>query len=120
MVAVSDTELTEGDEISLNCTIDGSFPPATQIQWQKDGVPFLTSTERITITTVPPTTDNFGLFTQRSTLEISDTHPGEDSGVYTCKAFLSSPGVPTVSADISISIQSKLTTLFTQIFRVIS
>ena len=103
---MSNTELMEGETIALSCSVDGSYPQATQIQWLKDGIPFLAATERITITTLPPESDVYGLYIQTSSLNISDTHPDEDSGVYTCKAFLSAPGVPSVSDDISITIQS--------------
>jgi hypothetical protein len=104
----SGTELVEGEEISLSCTVNGSWPAPTQVQWQRDGVPFLSSTDRITITTSPPSTDSFGLLVQTSSLVISDTHPQEDSGMYTCKAFLTSPGVPTIAADLSVTVQGKL------------
>ena len=103
--AISNAQLVEGDTIALNCTIDGSWPEPTEIQWLRDGIPFLDSSDRITITTLPPTMDSYGLFVQTSTLNISDTHADEDSGVYTCKAFLRSPGVPTVSRDLSITVQ---------------
>ena len=104
--AVSGSELEEGEAISLSCTVDGSLPQATQVQWLKDGTPFLTSSDRITITTSAPELDVFGVYDQMSTLVITDTHPTEDSGLYTCKAYLRSPGVPTVRADLSITVQS--------------
>ena len=91
--------------IALNCSIDGSWPAPTQIQWLRNGISVLSSTDRISINTSAPYIDSYGLYLQSSNLIISDTHPVEDSGVYTCKIFLRSPGVPTVSGDISITIQ---------------
>ena len=103
--AVSGTQLNEGENISLICSINGSWPAPTQIQWLRNTIPFLSSTDQVIITTQAPFTDSYGLYQQTSTLIISDTHPDEDSGVYTCKAFLESPGVPTVQSDISITVQ---------------
>ena len=103
--AISSTQLVEGDTITLTCTVDGSWPEPSDIQWLKDGIPFLDSSDRLTINTLPPTVDSYGLFVQTSTLNISDTHTDEDSGVYTCKVFLRIPGVPTISADLSITVQ---------------
>ena len=105
LVAESGTQLTEGDTIIINCSINGSWPAPTQIQWLSDGVPFLSSTDRITITTPAPFRDSYGLYEQTSSLVICDTHPDEDSGVYACKAFFASREVPTIQADIFINVQ---------------
>ena len=103
--AVSGTQLTEGDTISLYCTVNGSWPAPTQIQWLRDGIPFLGSPARVTITTPPVYADSYGLYVQTSSLEISDSHAGEDSGLYVCKAFLPVPDIPTVTGELSITVQ---------------
>ena len=105
MEASSGVNLTEGDVIALNCSINGVLPPAEEIQWQQNGLPILRDTDRISIDTPAPSSDGYGLYLQTSTLTISDTHPMEDSGTYTCRAFLSSPGIPTIAGSISISVQ---------------
>lgn len=105
MEASSGVNLTEGDVIALNCSIDGVLPPAMEIQWQQNGRPILRETDRISIDTSAPSSDGYGTYLQTSTLTVSDTHPVEDSGIYTCKVFLSSPGTPTIAGDIAISVQ---------------
>ena len=105
--ATSGTNLTEGEPLALNCRSSGSYPAPTQVQWLRNGVPLLGSSPRITITTPTPSTDYDGLYAQTSNLTITDTHPDEDSGLYTCKVFFDIPTVPSISGSVSISVQGK-------------
>lgn len=103
--ATSGTNLTEGETLTLYCRSNGSSPAPTQVQWLKNGIPLLGSSPRITITTPPPSRDYDRLYAQTSNLTITDTHPDENSGSYTCKVFFDIPTVPSISGSVSISVQ---------------
>ena len=106
----SGTNLTEGETLALNCRSNGSSPAPTQVQWLRNGIPLLDSSPRITINTPPPSTDYDRLYSQTSNLTITDTHPDEDYGQYTCKVFFDIPDVPSISGSVSISVQGTHTT----------
>ena len=108
--SVSATSLSEGDEIDLNCRVSGSWPQPTQIQWLRNDIPFLESDARVTVSTSSPTTDSFGLYDQSSRLTIPSSLPGEDSGQYTCTVYVGIPDIPTLSRDLSITVQSTFIT----------
>lgn len=104
--AVSDVNITEGDIIALNCSTDGSLPPTSEIQWLRNRVEILRQSNRVSIETPPPQRDQYGFYLQTSTLTISDTNSEEDSGLYTCRALLRTPGIPTVTGNlVSINVQ---------------
>ena len=105
---LSSTEPIEGDPIALTCSISGGWPQIGQIQWLKDGTPINASAYRVTIDTLPMSVDVYGLYSQTSNLTITDSYRIEDSGVYTCRSYLTIPDFPMVSENISILVLGML------------
>ena len=106
---LSSTEPIEGDPIALTCSISGGWPRIGQIQWLKDGTPINASADpRVTIDTLPMSMDAYGLYSQTSNLTIAGSRGIEDSGIYTCRSYLTIPDFPMVSKNISILVLGML------------
>ena len=106
---LSSTEPIEGDPIAITCSISGGWPEIGQIQWLKDGSPINASDDpRVMIDTSPMSMDAYGLFSQTSNLTIADSRGIEDSGIYTCRSYITIPDFLMVSENISILVLGML------------
>ena len=100
--AEASIQLLEKDQLLLNCSAtEGWRQPS--LSWLLYGALILQSSGRVGITSQISEEDS-GLFSVYSSLSIMYTLT-EDSGVYTCRADLNIPDIPTLARSTNVTVQ---------------
>lgn len=93
-------QITEGDEITLQCTAPPTYPSPTVV-WLRDTTVLFPSS-RIQLQTVVNQNEE-GLFVASSSLTIPTSIP-DDSGRYICRADVTVPGTTIPPVDVTITV----------------
>ncbi|GFO38542.1 titin [Plakobranchus ocellatus] len=108
---LSDLTLQDGDELVLECDIQGN--PRPQISWIRDGVEIFDSQDF-----------QISMIGDHCKLQIADVYP-EDEGKYSCKAVnmlgeATTSCFVTVEADLSIAVTSQLAKGHSQVLAILT